>query len=207
MLTRFILTTVGQEYLAAAINEKTLNFTKAAFGSGAPADAPSQVTALANQLGTMPISSKKTNGNVTTISTEFSNYQNKAILPAFKMSEVALWGKVMNGNVQDPNYPEALIAYGSADAAQAEYIPAELTEFLMNFSIRNSNAANIDIIVDGSLTYATKAEVNAVQESVNGLESAIAGKQDAATLESAVKAFINKAYVTSLIDDGSGVAY
>lgn len=161
MFTGYTITNTGQQYMAQALNGKKLVFSKAEFGSGAKSNAPASVTALANKLGTMPISGMTAAGNRFTVSTQFSNTVSGAVLPAFNMTEIALYGKVQSAaGVDDPSYPEALLIYAGATVAESDYIPAQPTDFLLNFILVYSSAADIEVVLDEGMIFATQGYVD-----------------------------------------------
>lgn len=162
MITGFHVTNTGQTYITRAMTDSALLFTRGEFGNGVlPSEInPKTVTALVNKLGDLPISRKKSEGKALIVTTQFSNRVNKVILPGFKLTEVALYGKLQTydgGSVVDG--PEALLFYGYTSEDKADYISEVLTEFLLNFPLTTSGEATVEVIIDDSLIYPTVEEL------------------------------------------------
>lgn len=181
----FYLTQTGARYIAKANAGAQLAITRAEFGSGLLSVGLSEQTALLEPLGEMAITKKRVDGAVTILTTQFSNRTSEGkLLDPFYFSEIGLFGKISD----DPDYPEALIAYGNAKTLEkADYIPATLTEFLINWTLSVSGNDSVTIALDESLVYVTKTELedrlsSFHQEELDALLSAF-------TVESVERAF------------------
>lgn len=184
MISGFYVTTKGQNYITRAMTDRALVFTKGEFGNGIfPADGnPLAVTALVNKLGPLTISRKKAEGNNVIVTTQFTNKVNGSILPAFKLTEVALYGKLQTyAGANDPEGAEALLFYGYTTADKADYIDAILTEFMLNFPLTTSSAATIEAVIDDSMVYPTLEEFRAAageKITADGTGAALTGISD-----------------------------
>ena len=162
MINSFKLTKKGQNYIARSLSDRALVFTRAQYGSGVPADGvdPFTMTGLVKPLGQLHISNVISEAGTTTITTQFSNRVNGQILSAFHMTEVGIWGKLQSYDGSDDlENTEALLCYGYVPENQADYIDAVLTEFIINFPIKISGEAVVDVIIDESLVYPTVEEM------------------------------------------------
>lgn len=129
-----------------------LVITRAEFGSGFLSVGLSERTALVEPLGEMAITKKRVEDNTMVLTAQFSNKKGGTLLAPFHLAEIGLYGKIEG----EPDYPEALIAYANAKTAdKADYIPATLTEFLINWVLTVSNAENVTVALDESLVYVT----------------------------------------------------
>lgn len=162
--TNFILTKKGEAYLAKSQTGKQIVFTKGKYGTGTIPAGQSMydLTDLVTPLGTLPISSQSATGSVYMTSTQFSNKKADGTLhPSFHWMEAGLFAKIVNadGSV-DPDFPETLCMYTNAsDTSKADYIPGSaLQEYILNWPLTISAAANVTAIIDTSLVYPTKDE-------------------------------------------------
>ena len=153
---KFYLTTIGQSYLAAAQTGKALKFTKVSIGSGYLPNGQdiTAVTALIASLKDLPIAAETSSQGTTTIKINFNNLNaNGSIMAAFHWAEVGLYAKIDG----DANYPEALVGYANAlSEANADYIPATLTQFVFNFVCSTANASNVTAVIDQSMVFLTE---------------------------------------------------
>lgn len=148
----FYLTQTGTRYMAKVTAGEQLVITRAEFGSGFLSVGLSGRTALVEPLGEMAITKKRVEDNTMVLTAQFSNKKGDALLDPFHLAEIGLYGKIEG----EPDYPEALIAYANAKTAdKADYIPATLTEFLINWVLTVSNAENVTVTLDESLVYVT----------------------------------------------------
>jgi len=84
-------------------------------------------------------------------------FKNSDIITGFYWREIGVFA-------QDPNLGEILYCYGNAGAL-AEYIPpssSEIIEKVVSLSIIVGDAANVTAVIDESLVFATKLELNKV---------------------------------------------
>lgn len=148
----FYLTQTGTRYMAKVAAGERLVITRAEFGSGFLSVGLSERTALVEPLGEMAITKKRVEDNTMVLTAQFSNKKGDALLDPFHLAEIGLYGKIEG----ETDYPEALIAYANAKTAdKADYIPATLTEFLINWVLTISNAENVTVALDESLVYVT----------------------------------------------------
>lgn len=164
MFTGFYVTDKGHQYIARATTGKTLVFTRGQYGDGElPEDAviPS-MTALISPLATLPISKQYSMDNCSVIATQFSNRVNGSLLSPFHLMEAGIFGKVLNTDgTEDEDSPETLLLYTNAVTKEkADYIPGVLTEFLINWPLTISSAADVTVEIDESLVYPTMKEFN-----------------------------------------------
>ena len=148
----FYLTRTGTRYMAKVAAGERLVITRAEFGSGFLSVGLSERTALVEPLGEMAITKNRVEDNTMVLTAQFSNKKGDALLDPFHLAEIGLYGKIEG----ESDYPEALIAYANAKTAdKADYIPATLTEFLINWVLTVSNAENVTVALDESLVYVT----------------------------------------------------
>lgn len=148
----FYLTQTGTRYMAKVAAGERLVITRAEFGSGFLSVGLSERTALVEPLGEMAITKNRVEDNTMVLTAQFSNKKGDALLDPFHLAEIGLYGKIEG----ETDYPEALIAYANAKTAdKADYIPATLTEFLINWVLTVSNAENVTVTLDESLVYVT----------------------------------------------------
>lgn len=148
----FYLTQTGTRYMAKVAAGERLVITRAEFGSGFLSVGLSERTALVEPLGEMAITKNRVEDNTMVLTAQFSNKKGDALLDPFHLAEIGLYGKIEG----ETDYPEALIAYANAKTAdKADYIPATLTEFLINWVLTISNAENVTVTLDESLVYVT----------------------------------------------------
>lgn len=180
----FYLTQTGTRYMAKVAAGERLVITRSEFGSGFLSVGLSERTALVEPLGEMAITKNRVEDNTMVLTAQFSNKKGDTLLDPFHLAEIGLYGKIEG----ESDYPEALIAYANAKTAdKADYIPATLTEFLINWVLTVSNAENITVTLDESLVYVTKTELedrlgSFHQEELDALLSAF-------TVESVERAF------------------
>lgn len=148
----FYLTQTGTRYMAKVAAGERLVITRSEFGSGFLSEGLSGRTALVEPLGEMAITKKRVEDNTMVLTAQFSNKKGDTLLDPFHLAEIGLYGKIEG----ESDYPEALIAYANAKTAdKADYIPATLTEFLINWVLTISNAENVTVTLDESLVYVT----------------------------------------------------
>lgn len=169
MFSKFYTTIMGQQYIAKSMEDgKKLALTKGAFGNGVmPAGSyPVSSTALVSKLGDMALTLKASSATKLKITTQFTNKVGSNVLPAFNLTEMGIYGKIQNtGGTDDANYPEALLFYGICSVEESDGIPAELTEFLINWDLEVSGDATIETVINESLVYATLKEANEMKAS------------------------------------------
>ncbi|MCI8403397.1 MAG: hypothetical protein HFE49_00680 [Clostridia bacterium] len=156
-MERFYPTSIGREYAAQTAMGKVLKFTRGKFGNGIRTNQNiSALTELINPLGDLPISKKSVKGSTITVTTQFSNMVDGNLLSTFNLSEVGLFGKLINADGTDiPEYPEALLGYAFDNPG--DKIPAILTEFILNFPLTVSDVENVTVGVS-SIAYTTQKD-------------------------------------------------
>lgn len=164
MFTGFYTTTKGYQYISKSLTGKTLVLTRGQYGSGKIADGTdiASMTALVTPIADMPISNQHTVNNCVTTTTQFSNKVSGHILTPFYLMEAGVFGKLKNADGTDSeDGPEALLFYACETTQEkADYIPAVLTEFILNWPLTISGSENITIELSESLVYPTLAQFN-----------------------------------------------
>lgn len=162
MFTGFYITNKGQLYITKAIEGKKLVITKGQYGDGElPASASiTTMTALLSPLAEMPISKRTSLENSVITTTQFSNSVDGQLLSPFYFMEAGLFGKVMNEDgTEDEDCPETLLMYANAQTREkADYIPAILTEFILNWPLAISATENVTVEINKSMVYPTLEE-------------------------------------------------
>lgn len=165
MFTGFYITDKGQQYIAKAMTGKTLVMTKGQYGDGVLPEGTviTSMTELVAPLADMQISKQNTLENCVTTTTQFSNRVDGKLLNPFYFMEAGLYAKVRNADgTDDEDSPETLICYTNAGSTSvADYIPGVLTEFILNWPLTISAAANVTVEISESLVYPTMQEFNA----------------------------------------------
>lgn len=152
-MDRFYFTAAGMNYSAKTAVGYILQFTRGKFGSGLP-DLPEidvgNMIDLVNPLGELNISKKSTNGNQVTIQTQFTNVIEGATLPAFHLTEIGLFGKLLTPDgLEDTTSPETLIGYAYVSGDDhGDYIPNTPTEFIINWPFSISNTENVSVTIN-----------------------------------------------------------
>ena len=149
-----ILTKKGQALLAKTPSGAEIPVTRWQMGTGvlAPELAVEDMTALVSPLQYLPISSCSTTGNKATILGQFVNTG----MSEFVWEELGLLAT-------DPDEGEILYAVGEA-RGNGETIEAgtvKLREFVFGMELSFDNAANVSTIIDTSLIFATREELDA----------------------------------------------
>lgn len=149
-----ILTKKGQALLAKTPSGAEIPVTQWQMGTGvlAPELAVEDMTALVSPLQYLPISSCSTTGNKATILGQFVNTG----MSEFVWEELGLLAT-------DPDEGEILYAVGEA-RGNGETIEAgtvKLREFVFGMELSFDNAANVSTIIDTSLIFATREELDA----------------------------------------------
>lgn len=149
------ITNRGRNLLAKAEAGLTkITYTKFSAGDGKlSGQMPVALKALINEKISFPVSRLKIqNENVVVPGFEFSN---KGVTSGFFFREVGLWAT-------DPDLGEILYAYANAGEG-AEYIDAQNTSAvlkkLFNFELTVSNTAQVTVVVDDTIIYATPQDV------------------------------------------------
>ncbi|MGG4503821.1 tail fiber protein [Paenibacillus polymyxa] len=149
------ITNRGRNLLAKAEAGQTkITYTKFSVGDGKLAgQMPIVLKALINEKISFPVSRLKIQSeNIVVPGFEFSN---QGVSSGFFFREVGLWAT-------DPDLGEILYAYANSGEG-AEYIDAQNTSAvlkkLFNFELTVSNTAQVTVVVDDTIIYATPQDV------------------------------------------------
>lgn len=151
------VTAAGRALLTKVMDGEALEFTKIKMGSGTLTDiSADKLTNLIYTEATIDINQILKGEDYVSIRGIFSN---EDITSGFYWKEVGLFAK-------DPNMGEILFAYSNAGNT-ADYIsPAEMEEIVRTIVmvVSLSNASSITIVFDDSMVYATKEELDKINE-------------------------------------------
>ena len=153
-------TTNGDKMLIQAVNGHKLVFTRGAFGSGTLADNDDikTFTALKSEKMALPIVDTVLSDTGEKITLIF-NCSNSSLDTGFINREIGIFAKLDDGN-------EVLYSYSNAGMAY-DYIPSKETptnENTFEVEVYISSEAEINVTIDGSIVYLTKAQV---EEKIN----------------------------------------
>jgi hypothetical protein len=153
-------TTNGDKMLIQAVNGHKLVFTRGAFGSGTLADNDDikTFTALKSEKMSLPIVDTVLSDTGEKITLIF-NCSNSSLDTGFINREIGIFAKLDDGN-------EVLYSYSNAGMAY-DYIPSKETptnENTFEVEVYISSKAEINVTIDGSIVYLTKAQV---EEKIN----------------------------------------
>lgn len=153
-------TTNGDKMLIQAVNGHKLVFTRGAFGSGTLADNDDikTFTALKSEKMSLPIVDTVLSDTGEKITLIF-NCSNSSLDTGFINREIGIFAKLDDGN-------EVLYSYSNAGMAY-DYIPSKETptnENTFEVEVYISSEAEINVTIDGSIVYLTKAQV---EEKIN----------------------------------------
>lgn len=145
----FILTEKGRELLAKGLAGETITFTKMAIGDGTTATSEREMTALVNQITTLPLLNVDTKGNGTCEINALLT--NKSVTTGFYIRELGIFAHG-NDNV------EILYAYNIS--ANADYLPPfsanNVVEIEYIDTIIVDQVENINATIDPAVSYITK---------------------------------------------------
>ena len=145
----FILTEKGRELLAKGLAGETITFTKMAIGDGTTATSEREMTALVNQITTLPLLNVDTKGNGTCEINALLT--NKSVTTGFYIRELGIFARG-NDNV------EILYAYNTS--ANADYLPPfsanNVVEIEYIDTIIVDQVENITATIDPAISYITK---------------------------------------------------
>lgn len=153
-------TTNGDKMLIQAVNGHKLVFTRGAFGSGSLSDSDDikTFTALKSEKMSLPIVDTAVSDTGEKITLTF-NCSNSSLDTGFINREIGIFAKLDDGN-------EVLYSYSNAGMAY-DYIPSKETptnENTFEVEVYISSEAEINVTIDGSIVYLTKAQV---EEKIN----------------------------------------
>lgn len=145
----FILTEKGRELLAKGLAGETITFTKMAIGDGTTATSEREMTALVNQITTLPLLNVDTKGNGTCEINALLT--NKSVTTGFYIRELGIFAHG-NDNV------EILYAYNTS--ANADYLPPfsanNVVEIEYIDTIIVDQVENITATINPAVSYITK---------------------------------------------------
>jgi hypothetical protein len=158
-----LFTEKGRALQAKALAGTALKFTKIAMGSGT-LGSQSQValTSLIEPKVTLNITEIKRDSNYATVRGVFNNAD---ISAGFYWRELGIFA-------QDPDIGEILYCYANAGTL-AEYIPqqtSEIIEKVVSISVIVGDVANVTAVINESLVFATKLELNKVVSNIGNME-------------------------------------
>lgn len=152
MIPSIKLTSAGAALLAKAPGGAQLPVTRWQIGTGVlpPEQTEESMTALVAPLKYIPISSCVNSGSKATILGQFVNTG----MSAFAWEELGLWAT-------DPDEGEILFALGEARGSGEAIQAGEetLREFVFGVELTFGNAANVTVLIDSALVFATQAEL------------------------------------------------
>lgn len=145
----FILTEKGRELLAKGLAGETITFTKMAIGDGTTATSEREMTALVNQITTLPLLNVDTKGNGTCEINALLT--NKSVTTGFYIRELGIFAHG-NDNV------EILYAYNTS--ANTDYLPPfsanNVVEIEYIDTIIVDQVENITATINPAVSYITK---------------------------------------------------
>lgn len=151
------VTNAGKKLLAKVLAGESLEFTRFKMGDGNLSDTnPDNLNNLINTVVSVNVSKISQGENFISVRGEFTN---QGIEVGFYWREYGLFA-------QDPDEGEVLFAYSNAGEI-ADYIPpsteSDIARTLVS-TISLSNASSITIVFDDSMVYATKEELDKINE-------------------------------------------
>lgn len=156
-----ILTNRGKTLQSKAQAGVTLEYTRIAIGDGQLGTTPIlDLNALRHQVKSLPITKLKVfSGGKAVVGTVWSNSD---LTEGFFYREIGIFAK-------DPDLGEILYCYANSGEL-AEYIPpgggSDLIERSLDIQVLVGNAANVTAIIDSSLVYATKPDLDALEQTL-----------------------------------------
>lgn len=160
-----LFTEKGRALQAKALAGATLQFTKLAMGSGSlGGQSPITLTTLIEPKIVLPISEISRDTNHVTLK---GNFENSDIGIGFYWREMGVYA-------QDPDIGEVLYCYGNAGIL-AEYIPpqtSEIIEKVVSISVIVGAAASVSAVINESLIFASKKDLEQVYQSAAKLHIA-----------------------------------
>lgn len=148
------LTNAGRDMLTQARAGQTLTFTKVIIGDGTATGAQiDSLTAIKSPKLTLPIAKSET-VHAGQMRLQF-RVSNSEVNTSFYFREIGLMAKVNNG-------PEKLYAYTSCgDKAKMVYDKTyPVQEKIINIDTVTDNAVNVKVILDLSIMYATRKDID-----------------------------------------------
>lgn len=149
----FILTEKGRELLAKGLVGETITFTKMAIGDGTTAISEREMTALVNQITTLPLLNVDTKGNGTCEINALLT--NKSVTTGFYIKELGIFAHG-NDNVEIlyayniSTSPDFVPPFSANNVVEIEYVDTIIVD----------QVANVTAVIDPSITYITKKYVD-----------------------------------------------
>lgn len=194
----FVLTKKGQALLAKTPIGASIPVTRWQIGTGVLVSELSveDMTALVNPLQYIPISSCTNSGNKATVLGQFINTG----LSKFVWEELGLWAT-------DPDEGEILYAVAEArgNGETIEAGTAKLREFVFGMELSFDNAANVITVIDTTLIFATRADLEAHNKSSTAhpaLKTAIQTAQN--TADAALEAITYLTHTIEVVPSQNG---
>lgn len=155
--SKSVVTTAGKEMIVQAQNGHTLTFTRVALGDGTLAEGEDMLAlaAVKSERLSADISSFVDKGNGQ-FQLKF-NVNNSTLTTGFWHREIGVMAKIDDGD-------ETLYAYSYAGAA-ATFLYDNTTpiqERLVNIDVLIGNATNVTVVIDGSVVYLTRQDVEMI---------------------------------------------
>lgn len=158
-----IITNKGSKLQVKAQTGVELVYTRVAMGEGSiTTEVISELNSLINEIKSLDIERFKVlDNNKAVIKAAFSNSD---VTTGFYFREVGVFA-------QDPDEGEILYCYGNAGDT-AEYIPSssgsDIVEKTIDITTIIGNAANVSAVINESLVYALKSEVDSKVDKIEG---------------------------------------
>lgn len=196
------VTNAGKALLAKVLAGESLEFTRFKMGDGYLSDTnPDNLNNLINTITAVDVSRIAQGENFISVRGEFVNHN---IETGFYWREYGLFAK-------DPDNGEVLFAYSNAGEI-ADYIPpvteSEIARALVS-TISIANASNITIVFDDSIIYATKEEIDQINEILQNIEENTAEEFNKINeiLQTVIGEQPNGSMVVTLIHTKSGTSH
>lgn len=156
-MPRLRFTNAGRELQLKGLDGAQLQFTRIVMGDGElTTQSPATLTAVIHEILSVSITRKKRTGNYLTVGGPVDFGQMAAGAYARELAVYAM----------DPDVGEIAYCYGNA-FGEADYIdPAISVERLLTVGVVVGDVENIDLTLDESLVWATKQELDTLQETI-----------------------------------------
>ncbi len=148
---RVNLTNAGINTLLCGISGEQILFTKISLGNGA-AQSAATATGLSNELIVVPITSIVRENSYVSLEICINNSE---VAAGFRSTEVGIWASYGGQDV--------LYALGFEEENKADYISAtndKILETKLTYSIFIGDSENVSAVINKSLVYALKSELN-----------------------------------------------
>ena len=196
------VTNAGKALLAKVLAGESLEFTRFKMGDGYLSDTnPDNLNNLINTITAVDVSRIAQGENFISVRGEFVNHN---IETGFYWREYGLFA-------QDPDEGEVLFAYSNAGEI-ADYIPpsteSDIARTLVS-TISLSNASSITIVFDDSIVFATKEEIDQINEILQNMEQNTAEEFNKINeiLQTVIGEQPNGSMVVTLVHTKSGTSH